>query len=87
MYACRYGNFKLLKIFSILGFKIDQNNVPSLLHLTCYSENMNIIEYLMKEIDLNPIEITSLLRISAILTKQEITLFFMVNGGLCIDNS
>ena len=87
MYACRYGNFELLKIFSKLGFKIDQNNVPSLLHLTCYSENMKIIRYLLNQINLSSMEITSLLRISAVLNKQEITLFFMVNGGLVIDDS
>lgn len=89
MYACRYGNFELLKTFRKIGFKIDEKNVPSLLHLTCYSESIDIIKYLMNEINVNLSrkEVTSLLKISSILGKIEICLFFLVNGGLLIDDN
>lgn len=87
MYACRYGNFELLQIFYALGFKIDISNLVSLVHLTCYSENMKIIDYLLNDADISPLEMTNLLRISAMLIKQEIALYFMIHGGFFIDDS
>jgi hypothetical protein len=87
MYACRYGNYELLKIFKELGFIIDANNALSLLHLTCFSENMDIIKYLVSTVKLGGEGISSLLRISTVLNKREIGLYFFLNGGYIIDDT
>jgi hypothetical protein len=86
MYSCRYGNYELLQIFYTLGFKIDPSNLVSLVHLTCYSENMKIIDCLLSYGEISHTEMTSLLRISAMLAKQEIALYFMIHGGFFIDD-
>ena len=87
MYACRYGNYEQLKMFKEIGFNIDTNNVLSLQHLTCFSENMDIIKYLVSTVKQNGEGITSLLRISTVQNKRDIALYFFQNGGYIINDT
>ena len=48
---------------------------------------MNIIKYLVSTVKLNGDGITSLLKISAVLNKKDIALYFFLNGGFIIDDT
>ena len=82
MYACRYGNSKLLKILHDLGFTIDKNTIGNLLHLTLYSGTTRIINDFLRRVEVSQSHLTSLLKYSATLNKREMAFFHLVNGAM-----
>lgn len=88
MYACRYGNFELLRILENLGFTLEKHNTSSstLMHLTFYSDKLSLIRHLVLNLDLNNKDYTQMMKYSIFIKKKEITFFLFLNGGYVVNN-